>query len=39
MGVAQSREQALDLDRPVLQFTTKRTARAWLYRVSSIANN
>jgi transposase len=27
-----SREQALDLDRLVIQFTTKRTARAWLYR-------
>jgi len=27
-----SREQAADLDRLVAQFTTKRTARAWLYR-------
>ena len=27
-----SREQAMDLDRLVIQFTTKRTARAWLYR-------
>jgi transposase len=27
-----SREQATDLDRLVIQFTTKRTARAWLYR-------
>jgi transposase len=27
-----SREQAADLDRLVVQFTTKRTARAWLYR-------
>jgi transposase len=27
-----SRDQALDLDRLVIQFTTKRTARAWLYR-------
>ena len=26
-----SREQAMDLDRLVIQFTTKRTARAWLY--------
>jgi transposase len=27
-----SRDQAADLDRLVAQFTTKRTARAWLYR-------
>jgi transposase len=27
-----SYEQATDLDRLVAQFTTKRTARAWLYR-------
>jgi hypothetical protein len=27
-----SREQAIDLDRLVIQFTSKRTARAWLYR-------
>jgi transposase len=27
-----SREQANDLDHLVAQFTTKRTARAWLYR-------
>jgi transposase len=27
-----SREQATDLDRLVARFTTKRTARAWLYR-------
>ena len=27
-----SREQAADLDQLVAQFTTKRTARAWLYR-------
>jgi hypothetical protein len=27
-----SREQAMDLDRLVIQFTTKRTVRAWLYR-------
>jgi transposase len=27
-----SHEQATDLDRLVAQFTTKRTARAWLYR-------
>ena len=27
-----SREQAVDLDRLVIRFTTKRTARAWLYR-------
>src|SRR5215831_2386595 len=27
-----SREQAHDLDRLVVHFTTKRTARAWLYR-------
>jgi len=27
-----SRDQAEDLDRLVIQFTTKRTARAWLYR-------
>jgi transposase len=27
-----SHEQATDLDRLVIQFTTKRTARAWLYR-------
>jgi transposase len=27
-----SREQAFDLDRLLVQFTTKRTARAWLYR-------
>ena len=27
-----SRDQATDLERLVVQFTTKRTARAWLYR-------
>jgi transposase len=27
-----STDQALDLDRLVVRFTTKRTARAWLYR-------
>ena len=27
-----SREQAADLDKLVVQFTTKRTARGWLYR-------
>jgi len=27
-----SRDQATDLDRLIAQFTTKRTARAWLYR-------
>ena len=29
---ANSPDQARDLDRLVVQFTTKRTARAWLYR-------
>ena len=37
LGLAQgqkqlSPDQARDLDRLVVQFTTKRTARAWLYR-------
>jgi transposase len=31
-GSKLSRKQAMDLDRLVIQFTTKRTARAWLYR-------